>query len=89
MKDKNKRLWWHDRLRIVLPIGMLLMALLAQGDPDHGAVFLVLAIALLIVFAGVELFMNRCPHCDRFLGRDWGRFCPHCGERVREDKTDT
>lgn len=89
MKDKNKRLWWYDRLRIGLPIGMLLMALLAQGDPKHGPVFLVLAIVLLIVFAGVECFMNRCPHCDWFLGRGWGLFCPRCGGRIREDREDT
>lgn len=89
MKDKSKRLWWHDRLSIGLLIGMLLMAVLAQGKPEHGLVFLMLAIVLLIVFAGVELFMNRCPHCDRFLGRDRGLFCPHCGERIREAREDT
>lgn len=87
MKDKNKRLWWHDRLSIGLLLGMLLTAMLAKANP--GPVFLVLALVLLIAFGGVELFMNRCPHCGRFLGRDRGWFCPHCGERVREDKADT
>ena len=25
---------------------------------------------------------NRCPHCRRHLGRNTGRYCPYCGEKL-------
>ena len=31
----------------------------------------------------VYFLYNRCPHCREFLGREYGTFCPHCGEKVR------
>ena len=24
----------------------------------------------------------KCPHCGRFLGRNEGEFCQHCGKRI-------
>ncbi len=86
MKDKEKRLWWCDRLRIGLLMLLGITGLLAYAG---SMVCLVLMFVVLAAFCAVDFFMNRCPHCDRYLGRDWGLFCQHCGGRIREGKTDT
>ena len=29
-----------------------------------------------------DYLYNKCPHCQRHLGRNEGHFCPHCGEQI-------
>lgn len=29
-----------------------------------------------------DYLYNRCPHCKKWLGRNSGAFCHHCGERI-------
>lgn len=86
MEDKKKRLWWCDRLKIALLGALLLLGMLAHSG---STVCLVLMFMVFPAFCFVEFTMNRCPHCDRHLGRDTGLFCQHCGEQIREEKTDT
>ncbi|MBE6973335.1 MAG: hypothetical protein E7440_05590 [Ruminococcaceae bacterium] len=86
MKDKKKRLWWADRLKFLCLALMLIFAMIGHTGSVVG---LIGVFVVLPVFLAVELLMNCCPHCDRYLGRDRGRFCQHCGERIREDKTET
>lgn len=85
MNDKKTRLWWRDRLSIGFFIGLLLMGMFAYAG---SVVCLIGMFVVLPVFGVVEFTMNRCPHCDGYLDRNWGRFCQHCGGRVREDKPD-
>ena len=87
MKGKDNRVHRADLLRGIMGVLIVLLAMVAQAKP--GPVFLVLALVALLVFLAVEFFMNRCPHCDRYLDRNWGQFCQHCGERIREEKADT
>ncbi len=86
MKDRKKRLWWADRLRLTFAVLILLAAMLGYTGSVVGLIGL---FSILPAFLLVEFTMNRCPHCDRHLDRNWSHFCQHCGERVREDKTDT
>lgn len=86
MKDKKTRLWWADRLRIGLIIGLILMAMFAYAG---SVVCLIGMFVMSFGFCAVEFMMNRCPRCDRHLDRNWGRFCQHCGGRIREDKTES
>ena len=86
MKDKKNRLLWVDRLRVGFIIGMLLAGMMAYAG---SIVCLIGMFVILIAWGMVELTMNRCPHCDRYLDRNWGPFCQYCGERVREDKSET
>ena len=86
MKDKKKRLWWADRLRLAFAGLMLIFAMLGYTGSVVGLIGLFAALPGFIV---VEIFMNRCPHCDRHLDRNYSHFCQHCGGRIREDKTDT
>lgn len=86
MKDGKKRLLWCDRLRIVFFCCFIFMAMLASsGSAFYG----VLMFAILVPFFAMETIMNRCPHCDRYLNRNRGQFCHHCGGRIREDRPDT
>ena len=29
-----------------------------------------------------DYLYNRCPHCQKRLGRNCGPFCQHCGEKL-------
>ena len=86
MNGRRTRLWWADRLRIAFAVLLVLAAMIGQTGSAAGLVVMLLVLPAFLV---VEFTMNRCPHCDRHLDRNWGRFCQHCGGRVREDKTDT
>ena len=85
-EDKKRRLWWADRLKLALLAALLLFGMLAYAGSE---LCFFLMFVVLMGFFGVEFFMNRCPHCDRYLGRDAGLFCQHCGGPIREDRPDT
>ena len=40
----------------------------------------------LLVLAGMGWMAAafRCPHCRKYLGKDYipGKYCPHCGEKI-------
>lgn len=86
MKDKENRVRRADLLRGIMAVLIILCAMVAQAKP--GPALLVLALFAFLVFLAVEFFMNRCPHCDRYLDRNWGQFCQHCGERIRGSEAD-
>ena len=86
MNRRRTRLWWADRLRIAFAVLLVLAAMLAKAWSAMGLMVMCL---VLPAFLAVEFTMNRCPHCDRYLDRNWSHFCQHCGGRIREDKTDT
>ncbi len=87
MKGKENRVPRADLLRGVMGVLIVLLAMVAQAKP--GPLLLLLALVAFVGFLVVEFFMNRCPHCQCYLGRNFGFFCQHCGERIREEKTDT
>lgn len=32
----------------------------------------------------VGFLYYRCPHCNQFLGRTGGQFCPFCGKKLED-----
>ena len=86
-KDKKNSVVRADLLRGVCAGAMVLLAMIGYADP--GPVPLVLALIVFLTFLAVELLLNRCPHCGRYLDRNWGHFCQHCGERIRGEEADT
>ena len=83
--DRKKRLWWSDRLSLVILAAMLAAAFFAcMGSAlGLGALFVLLILALV-----VEFTMNRCPHCNGWLSKNRGQFCQHCGQRIRRPRSD-
>ena len=66
----------------------MVMALIALAC--DGVMVPVLGITGLVVLVAagiVQLLFHRCPHCDRFLDRNfWGEHCQYCGNSLMEDK---
>lgn len=86
MNGRRTRLWWADRLRVAFAILLVLAAMLGKAGSPVGLIAMFLVVPAFLV---VEFTMNRCPNCDRYLDRNWGQFCQHCGRRVREDKQES
>ena len=42
-------------------------------------------IAARVAMACVELTFDRCPHCQAYVGRTGGGYCPRCGKSLEED----
>lgn len=41
-----------------------------------------LSIGFAMAGAAVWIIFGRCPSCGHFLGRIYGRYCPHCGAEI-------
>ena len=41
-------------------------------------------IGIVVAFSSLipTLLYNKCPHCGKQLGRNEGKFCHHCGEKI-------
>lgn len=44
----------------------------------------VCAVILLLSSCVLHYVFYRCPHCDAYLDRSWGEYCPHCGKKLEE-----
>lgn len=56
----------------------------AIGVSMESVVIPLIAIVAIIADVGFRILFYRCPHCNRFLDRSTGSFCPHCGRNVNE-----
>ena len=70
---------------LALSIVFFLIAMACHNDVTIAA-----DIAGLVVFAAscaVQFIYHRCPHCGRFLDRNfWGDHCQYCGNRLTEER---
>ena len=57
----------------ILVVGILLNIY----EPLRGVSVIVVISSLIPAF-----FFNRCPHCRKYLGRNNGDFCQHCGTKI-------
>ena len=49
-------------------------------------IFLLVGIGLaLMIFSLIwRVIFYRCPHCNKYLDRSSGEFCPYCGKEVNK-----
>ena len=71
--------------KIVLAVGCGLMALFvllcsALNDRRLGYIAVGFAVVTVIFW----LIFGRCPTCGGYLGSGGGKYCPHCGEKLKE-----
>ena len=86
--DNNKNpLRWLLALHVGAVVAVACSGML--GMLVSKAVAVLLGVGSILAFGGLEFWINRCPHCGCYLGRNWGEFCQFCGRRIREQKTDT
>ena len=69
------------KLRDGLLIGGLVVMLMAYNWEPMFIVGTVVAFSSLIP----HFLWNRCPHCERQLGRNNGDYCQFCGSRLDEE----
>ena len=76
---------WLSLGLLGLSIVFFLIAMACNND-----VTIVMGIAGLVIFAAscvVQFVFHRCPHCGRFLDRNfWGDHCQYCGNLLTEER---
>ena len=82
MNNNKNKVALADRLRVCFLVLVLLTG--AAGVSTKSSVFAVIELLLVLSFLCVQYSMNRCPNCNRYLDRNRGQFCQHCGQRIRE-----
>lgn len=47
---------------------------------------IIVLVGIAVMFAGgiFHFIFYRCPHCNAYLDRSYGEFCPHCGKKLDE-----
>ena len=76
---------YHKARRIIWGTSAACFAFAAVAGLLGGwPAFFISSMVIIPIFAAVNLTMNCCPSCDRFLGKGTGgRYCNHCGARLR------
>lgn len=66
-------------------IALLLGFLIAMAGATTEIMFLIV-IGIITMFASIpfKILFYKCPHCNKFLDRSTGEFCPYCGKKVNE-----
>lgn len=74
-------------IAVMVGVPALLLLAVSAGLLDNAGADVIAAIAILSVAAGVVLSLHwmRCPHCGRWLERNDGEYCRHCGKRIDWD----
>lgn len=44
----------------------------------------VICVVVLIASVVFRFIFYRCPHCEKYLDRSGGDFCPYCGRKINE-----
>ena len=74
-----------------LSIGLKVLACVVMliGLRGHETFSLVMCVAGLVILAAslvIDFVFHRCPHCGRFLDRNyWGEYCQHCGRSLTRE----
>lgn len=66
---------------VVILIGVMIGAAGAMTD-----IMPVCCCGMGIIIVGMilHIMLYRCPHCDAYLNKSTGAYCPHCGRRINE-----
>lgn len=62
---------------ILFIIGIIIMLAALLYEP-----LLIIGAVVTISCLIPHFLYNKCPHCGKHLGRDYGKFCQHCGEKI-------
>lgn len=61
----------------ILLIGFLIMLASVLYEP-----LLIIGVVVSLSCLIPDFLYNKCPHCKKHLGRNNGKFCQHCGEKI-------
>lgn len=80
------RIIWQACMIGTAVLAFAIYGILLYRDPVAGLVALIAGIVLLL---GVNVYFlvfkkaNCCPHCGKYLFRNWGTQCQWCGRSIR------
>lgn len=76
---------WLSLGLMALALVLFLIAMVCNNEAT-----IVMSIAGLVIFVAscvVQFVFHRCPHCGRFLDRNfWGEHCQYCGNLLTEER---
>jgi len=49
-----------------------------------GTICTILGAVVMISCLIPDFLYNKCPHCQKRLGRNEGKYCQHCGGKIEE-----
>lgn len=64
--------------------GLLIALAGIYGGNKPNEVIFYLGIAIILAGLIFRIVFYRCPHCEKYLDRSTGEYCPHCGKKVNE-----
>lgn len=69
----------------VLSLGIGVTAIALLNGSEYLLIIMMVAVSALYLFVSWKLRVNRCPHCEEFMGRGllWRSHCPRCGGQLR------
>ena len=64
---------------LILILGILIMLFSVYRES-------LLYIGAAVIFSSLipEFLFNKCPHCGKYLGKNYGRFCQFCGKSLKD-----
>ena len=65
--------------KILLTLGFLIAILGAWLQP-----FFIMGVIVMFSCLIPDLLFNKCPHCGKYLGRNYADFCQFCGKPIDE-----
>ena len=69
----------------LMALAVLLLLIGVAGGEMMTAVLGIAGLVVFVVSCVVQFALHRCPHCGRFLDRNyWGDHCQYCGNLLRE-----
>jgi len=67
---------------ILLSACALMLVFFFIGSKTQNHILILAGITVAFASAAFWIIFGRCPNCGKHLGREPGKYCPHCGEKL-------
>ena len=74
----------HKDARVLRDALMIIGFVIMLMGYMFGVVMTVIGAFVMLSCVVPDVLYNKCPHCQRRLGRNAGAFCQHCGGKLTD-----